>query len=47
MVAADLYVYEELPQQYAYRGPGLLLDVPEPMIADFPATSPRASAPAV
>ena len=35
VVAAGLYVYEELPQQYAYRGPGLLLDVPEPMIADF------------
>ncbi len=22
IVAAGLYVYEELPQQYAYRGPG-------------------------
>jgi len=30
VVAAGLYVYEELPQQYAYRGPGLLFDVPEP-----------------
>jgi phosphotriesterase-related protein len=35
VVAAGLYVYEELPQQYAYRGPGLLFDVPEPMITDF------------
>jgi phosphotriesterase-related protein len=35
VVAAGLYVYEELPQQYAYRGPGLLLDVPEPMVTDF------------
>ncbi len=35
IVAAGLYVYEELPQQYAYRGPGLLLDMPEPMVADF------------
>jgi phosphotriesterase-related protein len=35
IVAAGLYVYEELPHQYAYRGPGLLLDIPEPMVADF------------
>lgn len=35
VVAAGLYVYEELPQQYAYRGPGLLADVPEPMVTDF------------
>ena len=35
IVAAGLYVYEELPQQYAYRGPGLLLDMPEPMVTDF------------
>ena len=35
VVAAGLYVYEELPQQYAYRGPGLLFDAPEPMITDF------------
>ena len=35
VVAAGLYVYEELPQQYAYRGPGLLFDVPEPMVTDF------------
>ena len=27
--------YEELPQQYAYRGPGLLIDIPEPMVTDF------------
>ena len=35
IVATGLYVYEELPQQYAYRGPGLLIDMPEPMVADF------------
>jgi phosphotriesterase-related protein len=35
IVAAGLYVYEEMPQQYAYRGPGLLLDIPEPMVTDF------------
>ena len=35
VVATGLYVYEELPQQYAYRGPGLLLDVPEPLVTDF------------
>jgi phosphotriesterase-related protein len=35
VVATGLYAYEELPHQYAYRGPGLLLDVPEPMVADF------------
>jgi len=35
IVATGLYAYEELPHQYAYRGPGLLLDGPEPMVADF------------
>src|SRR5205823_9812990 len=35
VVATGLYVYEELPQQYAYRGPGLLIDMPEPMVTDF------------
>ena len=35
VVATGLYVHEELPHQYAYRGPGLLLDQPEPMVADF------------
>jgi phosphotriesterase-related protein len=35
IVAAGLYVYEELPQQYAHRGPGLPLDIPEPMVTDF------------
>ena len=35
IVATGLYVYEELPQQYAYRGPGLLVDIPEPMVTDF------------
>jgi phosphotriesterase-related protein len=35
IVASGLYVYEELPQQYAYRGPGNLIDIPEPMVTDF------------
>jgi phosphotriesterase-related protein len=35
IVATGLYVYQELPQQYAYRGPGLLLDIPDPMVTDF------------
>jgi phosphotriesterase-related protein len=35
IVAAGLYVYQEMPQQYAYRGPGLLQDIPEPMADDF------------
>jgi phosphotriesterase-related protein len=35
IVATGLYTYHDLPHQYAYRGPGLLLDVPEPMVADF------------
>ena len=35
IVAAGLYVYEEMPQQYSYRGPGLLIDIPEPMVTDF------------
>jgi len=35
IVAAGLYVYEEMPQQYAYRGPGTLIDIPEPMVTDF------------
>ena len=35
IVATGLYVYEELPQQYAYRGPGLMIDIPDPMITDF------------
>jgi phosphotriesterase-related protein len=35
IVATGLYAYEELPHQYAYRGPGLLLDIPEPMVPDF------------
>src|SRR5581483_2753621 len=35
IVATGLYAYEELPHQYAFRGPGLLLDIPEPMVSDF------------
>ena len=35
IVATGLYAYEELPHQYAYRGPDLLIDIPEPMVTDF------------
>ncbi len=35
VVATGVYVYEELPHQYSYRGAGLLLDQPEPMVTDF------------
>jgi phosphotriesterase-related protein len=35
IVATGLYVYQELPQQFAYRGPGLLMDIPDPLVTDF------------
>ena len=35
IVATGLYVYQELPHQYAYRGPGLLIDIPDPLVTDF------------
>ena len=36
IVATGLYTYDEIPHQYEYRGPGLLVDVPgEPMVDDF------------
>lgn len=36
IVATGLYTYDELPHQYEYRGPGLLLDLPsDPMVDDF------------
>ena len=36
IVATGLYTYDEVPHQYEYRGPGLLLDLPrDPMIEDF------------
>lgn len=35
IVATGLYSYDELPHQYAYRGPGTPLDMPEPMVEDF------------
>jgi phosphotriesterase-related protein len=35
VVATGLYAFEELPHQYEYRGPGLPLDIPEPMVTDF------------
>jgi phosphotriesterase-related protein len=35
IVATGIYSYDELPHQYEHRGPGLLLDIPDPMIDDF------------
>jgi phosphotriesterase-related protein len=35
VVATGIYAYQELPHQYAYRGSGLLIDIPEPMVTDF------------
>ncbi|MGW4402378.1 phosphotriesterase family protein [Nonomuraea sp. NPDC004702] len=35
VVATGLYAFEELPHQYEHRGPGLFLDMPDPMIDDF------------
>ncbi|MEV7964458.1 phosphotriesterase-related protein [Sphaerisporangium sp. NPDC088356] len=35
IVATGLYCFDELPHQYEHRGPGLLMDVPEPMVDDF------------
>src|SRR5262245_27822979 len=35
IVATGVYEYHEVPHQYAVRGPGLLIDIPEPMVTDF------------
>ncbi|MEV0595020.1 phosphotriesterase family protein [Nonomuraea cavernae] len=35
VVATGIYSFEELPHQYEHRGPGLLMDIPDPMIDDF------------
>jgi phosphotriesterase-related protein len=36
IVATGLYTYDEIPHQYEYRGPGLLVDLPgDPMVDDF------------
>lgn len=35
VVATGLYTYGDLPFIYSYRGPGTLLDGPDPMIEDF------------
>jgi phosphotriesterase-related protein len=35
IVATGIYTYNDIPFQYAYRGPGLVFDGPEPMVADF------------
>ena len=34
-MATGLYTYDALPFQYEMRGPGRILDVPEPMVTDF------------
>jgi phosphotriesterase-related protein len=35
IVASGLYTYNDIPFQLIYRGPGTILDGPEPMVADF------------
>ncbi|KAB8193429.1 phosphotriesterase-related protein [Nonomuraea phyllanthi] len=35
IAATGVYAFEELPHQYESRGPGLFLDMPDPMIDDF------------
>ncbi|GAA3826902.1 phosphotriesterase-related protein [Sphaerisporangium flaviroseum] len=35
IVATGLYSFDDVPFQYLHRGPGQLLDVPEPMVLDF------------
>ncbi|MEV5496015.1 phosphotriesterase-related protein [Nonomuraea fuscirosea] len=35
IVATGIYVFEELPHTYTFRGPGLIIDRPDPMIDDF------------
>jgi phosphotriesterase-related protein len=35
VVATGLYSFDDVPHQYEYRGPGTLIDMPEPMVSDF------------
>ncbi|MCO6011489.1 phosphotriesterase-related protein [Actinoallomurus purpureus] len=35
VVATGLYCFDDVPHQYEHRGPGLLVDMPEPMVEDF------------
>jgi phosphotriesterase-related protein len=35
IVATGLYTYNDVPFRYLHRGPGELLDMPEPMVGDF------------
>ncbi|GAA0367126.1 phosphotriesterase-related protein [Actinoallomurus spadix] len=35
IVATGLYSFDDVPHQYEHRGPGLLMDMPEPMVEDF------------
>ncbi|MEV4015862.1 phosphotriesterase-related protein [Nonomuraea angiospora] len=35
VVATGIYSFEELPHQYEHRGPGLFIDIPDPMVDDF------------
>ncbi|MFC4586132.1 phosphotriesterase family protein [Sphaerisporangium corydalis] len=35
IVATGLYCFDDVPHQYEHRGPGLVMDMPEPMVDDF------------
>ncbi|MFC4531319.1 phosphotriesterase family protein [Sphaerisporangium dianthi] len=35
IVATGIYTYVDVPFHYAHRGPGTVLDIPEPMVDDF------------
>ena len=35
VVGTGLYTYDEVPHQFEHRGPGLLVDIPEPLTAIF------------
>jgi len=35
IVATGLYSFDEVPMQYLQRGPGTMLETPEPMVAEF------------
>lgn len=35
IVATGIYAFEEMPHTYTFRGPGLIIDRPDPMVDDF------------
>ena len=35
IVTTGLYTFDEVPQQFMLRGPGMIVDVPEPLVEDF------------